>query len=191
VLENPDVPLPATSKPPPVNLLASFSWGALPILSFLTTLSLGSLRAWPMQAERILRGVHAFLVGLIPLSLCFWYFRTVGAYSHPRIYFTYDHALFFISDALALLAVITWISVRIAQSPQLPVTNYKLRFIPPSFISLLCILYLLTSLSSLWSGDWRTSVYISLHLGLVFLLILSLRDWRAAWLNLRFNPRPS
>ncbi len=45
-------------KIPPVNSLASFSWGALPILSLITSLSLGSQRVWPVQAEKILRGVY-------------------------------------------------------------------------------------------------------------------------------------
>ena len=44
-----------------------------------------------------------------------------------------------------------------------------------------CLLLLFSSLSILWSTDWRTSFYISLHLWLVFLFILSLRDWRDAW----------
>ena len=33
--------------------------------------------------------------GMIPVSLCFWYYRTLGDFSHDRVYFTYDHALFF------------------------------------------------------------------------------------------------
>ena len=35
--------------------------------------------------------------------------------------------------------------------------------------------------SSLWSRDWRTSLYISLHVSLIILFILSLRDWSYAW----------
>ncbi|HET9906866.1 MAG TPA: O-antigen ligase family protein, partial [Anaerolineales bacterium] len=40
---------------------------------------------------------------------------------------------------------------------------------------------LFATLSVLWSADWRTSLYIALHLWLLFLFILSLRDWREAW----------
>jgi O-antigen ligase len=36
-------------------------------------------------------------------------------------------------------------------------------------------------LSIFWSSDWRTSLSISIHIGLVILLILSLRDWSASW----------
>jgi O-antigen ligase len=36
-------------------------------------------------------------------------------------------------------------------------------------------------LGILWSRDWRTSSYISLHVVLIFLFILSLRDWSFAW----------
>ena len=106
VWENPQAILPQPSQPPVINLLASFSWATLPILSLVTTLALGSLRIWPLSAEKALRSIHAFLVGMIPISLCFWYYRTLGDFSHDRVYFTYDHALFFLSDAIALLAVI-------------------------------------------------------------------------------------
>jgi O-antigen ligase len=186
VWENPQAILPQPSQPPVINPLASFSWGTLPILSLVMTLALGSLRIWPLRAEKALRSIYAFLVGLIPVSLCFWYYRTLGEFSHQRVYFTYDNALFFLSDALALLAVIIWISIKIAQ-PR--ITNYKLRFHPAqqSFILLLFVLFLLASLSILWSSDWRTSLYISLHLWLVFLLILSLRDWRDAWKPVMFG----
>ena len=178
VWENPNAQLPPPSQSPPDNPLASFSWGTFPLLSLVTALSLASLRLYPLQAERFLRGLHAFLVGLIPVGLCFWYFRTMGEFSHPRVYFTYDHALFFLSDALALLAVILWLATRTAR---LPITNYQADLSPSTFNLSLLALVLLTSLSLFWSDDWRTSLYISLHFWLIFLLILSLRDWSDSW----------
>ncbi|HKG54557.1 MAG TPA: hypothetical protein VKB04_09875, partial [Anaerolineales bacterium] len=50
VWENPNATTPDLSKQPPIKSLASFSWGTFPILSLITTLSLGSLRVWPPQA---------------------------------------------------------------------------------------------------------------------------------------------
>jgi len=177
VWENPNVQLPSPSQSPPLNPLASFSWGALPLLSLVTTLSLASLRLYPVPAEKVLRGIHAFSVGLIPISLCFWYFRTLGEFSHPRVYFTYDHALFFLSDAFALLAIILWGATRITKSP---ITNYRFGSLHVFIILTLAFLFF-SSLSVLWSTDWRTSLYIALHFWLIFFLILSLRDWRASW----------
>jgi O-antigen ligase len=184
VWENPQAVPPEPTQPPDINPLASFSWGTLPILSFITTIALGSLRIWPLRAEKALRSIHAFLVGLIPISLCFWIYRTIGEFSHERVYYTYDHALFFLADAFMLLAVILWITTKIAQ-PR--ITNYKYAFYPSTFIFLLSALVLLSSLSILWSSDWRTSLYIALHFLLVFLLILSLRDWRDAWKPAMFS----
>jgi hypothetical protein len=180
VWENPRAILPQPSPSPIINPLASFSWGVLPILSLITSLGLGSLRLWPLRAEKALRRVYAVLVGLIPVSLCFWYYRTLGEFSHERVYFTYDHALFFLSDALALLAIVLWLLTKIAQ-PR--IINYKIRFQPvrQSFLLLLSVFCLLSALSILWSSDWRTSLYIGLHFWLIFLLILSLHDSRGAW----------
>jgi O-antigen ligase len=172
VWENPTAERPPSSQPPPEDPLASFSWGTLPILSLVISLSLGSLRLWPGPAEKALRAVYAFVVSLVPLSLCFWYFRTINPIPHDRVYFIYTDALFFVSDALVLLAVILWLSSKIAQPRQLPFTNYF------SLSSAFC---LLTFLSLLWSRDWRTSLYISLHILLILLFILSLRDSPQAW----------
>lgn len=167
VWENPNAVVPDLRQPPEIDPLASFSWGILPVLSLVVSLSLGSLRVWPVQAEKALRGVYVFSVGLIPVALGFWYFRTIAEFSHERIYFTYSNALFFLSDALLLLAVILWLSTRIAQ---------------PLAISFLLFTFLLfTFLSIFWSRDWRTSLYISLHILLICLFVLSLRAWPQAW----------
>ncbi|HLO34272.1 MAG TPA: O-antigen ligase family protein [Anaerolineales bacterium] len=170
VWENPEAILPTRTQVPPVNTLASFSWGTLPVLSLVTSLSLGSLRAWPVQAERVLRGIYAFTVGLVPMGLCFWYYRTISEFPHASVYFTYTNALFFLGDGLALLAVILWLAVKVKNG--FPLSSFF--FLPLTFC-------LLTLLSILWSRDWHISLYISLHILLIFLFILSLRDWSHAW----------
>ncbi|MDQ3007188.1 MAG: O-antigen ligase family protein, partial [Chloroflexota bacterium] len=180
VYENPKAVFPEAPTAPATKPIESFSWGVFPIFAFISTSVLAALRVWPISAEKVLRGIHAFIVGLIPLSLCFWYYQTIAEFPHDRVYFIYDDALLFLSDALAVLAVTLWLAVKITQ-PQ-PVNN-KLRgwWAQPSSIKLLFGILLLSSLSILWSTDWRMSLYISAHLGLVFLLILSVQDWRAGW----------
>jgi hypothetical protein len=170
VWENPTATLPKTTKLPPVNSLASFSWGTLPILSLIASLSLGSLHVWPVRAERILRGAYAFIVGLIPLGLSFWYYRIIDEFTHNRVYFTYTDALFFLADGLVFLAVMIWLAVKIKHG--LPLSS---SFYLPIACGFLAIL------STFWSKDWHTTLYISFHLLLVFFFVLSLRDWHEAW----------
>ena len=140
------------------------------MLSLITTLSLGSLRVWPLQAEKVLRGVYAFLLGLLPVGLSFWYYRTINEFPHDRVYFTYTDALFFLADWLLLLLVILWLAVKLNNGYSFSSSLY----LPVMFC-------LLIFLSILWSRDWRISLYVSLHVLLVFLFILSLRDWPHAW----------
>jgi O-antigen ligase len=200
VWENPGAVFPEATEQPSIDPLASFSWGILPLLSLVTSLSLGSLRVWHIQAENVLRGVYAFTAGLIPVALCFWYYRTIGEFPHNRIYFTYTDALFFLADGLALLAVILWLAVKIGQRPaisfqllalsfqrlaisseRLAVSGQRLAVSDKRLAFGLLTFFLLSSLSILWSRDWRTSLYISLHTLLILLFILSLRDWPQAW----------
>lgn len=199
VFENPNAKLPGPVAPTGTSPITSFAWGVFPLLSLVNSLSLGALRIAPVQAEKALRGVHAFLAGLIPLSLCFWYYRLGGDFPHERVYFTYTDALFFLTDAVIVLTVVLWLSVKISnmslrghtgrvRSASRPGARSKILLevmqIASSQRTLLVvtiILLLLASFSLLWSRDWRTSFYISLHVWLVFLLILSLRDWRDAW----------
>lgn len=180
VWENPEASLPESSAPPPVTPLASLAWGVLPLLSLTATLSLASLRLFPVHAEKVLRGLFSFTVSLAPIGLSFWYFKTVGEFSHPRVYFTYDHALLFLADALVILAVFFWASVRAAGLNGTKPAPHTSSSGDISFPILLC-LFLLSSFSALWSSDWRTSTYMALHFGLVILLISSLRDWKEAW----------
>jgi len=176
VYENPNaVALVSTPIPsvPPIN---SFVWGVFPMLAFVSALSLGALRVYPLQAEWIIRKIYTFAISLIPISLCFWLYRIIGDFSHPLVYFTYDNALFFVSDALTLLVVVLWVATQISKSPNLRIANYKS---PPILIfSVFC---LFATISALWSNDWRTSLYIAMHFWLIFLLILSMRDWHETW----------
>ncbi|HXQ38885.1 MAG TPA: O-antigen ligase family protein, partial [Anaerolineales bacterium] len=187
VYENPKATPPEPTQPESEKPISSFSWGVFPILALVTTSTLGALRVWPIQAERTLRGVHAFIVGLIPVSLCFWYYRTIEEFPHSRVYFTYDSALFFLDDALALFAVILWLSTRIAQLPESPITKYKLHLTISNFLVPLFITILLSSFSILWSTDWRISFYIVLHFWLIFFLVLSLRNWDNGWKPLMYG----
>ena len=188
IWENPQATFPKPLKMPSTPAIKSFSWGVFPMFAFVTTAALGALRLWPVQAEKVLQGIYAFIVGLIPLSLCFWYYRTIAEFPHERVYFIYDHALFFLTDALILSAVILWLSVKIVQPIKLRIRNYyelslsdKLAAFLSDFHRPLFTLFLLSSISILWSADWRTSLFITLHFWLLFLFILSLQDWRDAW----------
>jgi O-antigen ligase len=189
VWENPKAMIPKPSQPPPVNSWASFSWGTLPLLSLLTTLSLGSLRLWPAQAEKALRNVYAFLVGLLPLGLSFWYYRRLNAIPHDRVYFIYTDALFFLADGLVLLAVMIWLAVKLRNglplldraSPPPVAGPSALRAALSSYFYLFTALCLLIFLSLLWSTDWHTSLFISFQILLLCLFVLSLRDWSHVW----------
>lgn len=177
VWENPNAVLPKPSQPPVENPFESFSWGVFPLLSFLVTSSLGSLRIWPTISEKVIRSSHAVVIGLIPISLCFWYYKLVGDFPHKQVYFTYDHALFFLCDGLALLAVVLWIAVQVS-TKKLQLRNI---FRADILVKLLLALCTLIFLSIFWSADWRTSLYLSLHFWLAFALMLSLRDWKENW----------
>ena len=166
--------LPPVSNPPPPNPAASFSWGTLPLLALLSSAALGGLRLRPVQAGIVLRGLYAVLIGLLPLGLCLWYYRTIWPLDRPRVYFIYDHALFFLADGIALLAVMLWLAARLA-GPPAPVVR-RGRALERG----LAALCLLATLSTLWSLEWRTSLYVAAHLWLVFGLVLSLRDWMQA-----------
>ena len=183
VYENPHVMPLAKIQTPTVPPITSFSWGVFPLLAFVTVFALGTLRVYPLEAEWVIRKVYALLISLLPITLCFWIYRTITEFSHPRVYFTYDNALFFLSDALALLASVLWVTVKIAKSFKLKITNYgSLLHLPiKGFVPLFSAFCFLATLSSLWSRDWRTSLYISLHFWFILLLILSLRDWHESW----------
>lgn len=170
-------------KIPDAPPITSFLWGIIPILTFVTASVLSLLRVNPIQAEGIIRKVYSLTIGLFPLAFCFWAYRVIGEFSHARVYFTYDSALFFVSDALAVLAIVLWTSVKIS-NPSFSLRPFFRQVFSSTknrFILFLFTYCSITTLSILWSNDWRTSLYISLHFWLVFFLILSLRDWHEAW----------
>ena len=179
VWENPSAVIPPPSTPPSVNPLASFSWGMLPLLSLAITLSLAGVRFRPLEAEKVLSGIYSLSIGVLPISLTVWYFRTLNIIEYPRIYFAYTDALFFLSDGLAFIAIIAWLIAGSAKFPDFAPKPGDLGHRPSTIILLLfCILI---TLSTLWSLDWRISLYISLHWWLVFGLFLSLQDNPQAW----------
>ena len=179
VYENLQAIVPVPIQAPKEEPFASFSWGTFPLLALVTSLSLGSLKVRPLVAKRVIASAYYVVVSLIPVSLCFWYFRSVFEFPRPRVYFIYTDSLFLLTDALVLLAVILWSSVRISQRP---VTVNQAHHLGPALVSYFLIgLVLLASLSVLWSYDRQISLFTSLHLWLVLLLILSLRGWNAAW----------
>ena len=196
VWENPKAIIPETAPTPKADSFTTFSWGVFPVLSLITTLSLGALRVYPVSAQYILRNIYAFAVALLPLSLCLWFFKTIAEFPHRRVYFTYTDALFFFSDALIMLAVILWLVVRIPRSSiddAEPIFLFR-RFLreansakeflhsPFSILTVLFTLFFLCSVSLLWSRDWRVSLYVSLHFWFLFLFILSLRNWNEGWM---------
>ncbi len=175
IWENPQAVLPLPSKPPSFSPLAEISWGILPLLSFAVTLILAGLRLRPDATKKILSTIHSMAIGLLPLGLCFWYFRTINAVDYPGIYFSYDNALFFLSDGLALIAILAWLLMgshgSLFQRERGWHDESKWFFV-------FCAL---ASLSVIWSLNWQISLYVSLHWWLVFALYISLRESPQAW----------
>jgi len=178
VWENPAAIPPTPSIEPKTPPITSFSWGVFPILALVTASALGGLRVWHVKAERVIRQLYSLLIGIIPISLGFWLYQTIGIFPHPRVYFIYTDALFFFSDALVILAAILWLTVKVSHGSMNREVVYRK---PSPSILLLTTLFLLTTFSVLWSPDWRTSLFVSTHFWLVFLLVLSMRDWRESW----------
>jgi hypothetical protein len=186
IFENLAARLPEPVDPPAVPFIFFFSWGILPILAFVTASALGMLRVYPVQSERIIRLVYSILIGLTPLALCFWVYRTIGDFSHSRVYFTYDNALFFLSDAIVLLAVTLWLTVKIShRSGKAILFSFTSPKSLPTF--LLFTIISLATISIFWSRDWRVSLYVSLHLWFILFFILSLRDWHQSWKFVMFG----
>lgn len=186
VWENPQAVHPLPSPPPEADPLASFSWGTLPLLAMALTTALAGLRLRPALTSQILLGIHSLAVGLLPVGLVLWYFRPLTNISYPRVYFTYDNAVFYLSDALALIAVLAWALASgfhpsEASIPPPNKNNFSPRKWLGSITPWLFALCLLATLSIFWSKDWRVSLYTSLHLWLGFGLYASLRDRPGAW----------
>lgn len=170
VWENPKF----TFKPPvipPASPIKSFSWGIFPMLSLITTLALAAATTWPQQEEKVIRKTYTMLLGLMPLSFGFWYYIKILNIDYAKINFIYTHILFFLSDALAVTAVILWLAVKVQKKHILQV---------PAQLKWLFAFCCWITLSTFWSLDWRISLYLSLHYWLIFLLILSMQDWHEA-----------
>lgn len=124
---------------------------------------------------RILLGLHRLAVGVLPVSLCFWYYRPIVLAQNTRIYFTYDSVLLYLSDGLAFLAVMAWLCARLMGHR--PVSASGQRLLPLALFALV----MLASLSTVWSIVPMFSVYVAAHLWLMFGLFMSLRDEPASW----------
>lgn len=110
IWENPAAVPPPPVRPPEVEPFTAFSWGALPLFSFTLAAVLAVRRWW---SPAVLVAARAMAIGLLPLGLTFWYYRTVFVIEHPRTYFIYTDALFFLVDGLALFILLTWIAGRL------------------------------------------------------------------------------
>jgi hypothetical protein len=183
VWENPSAILPPPVQPANASSFAAFSWGVFPLLASYISTALAIRYYWPSASLRILNAVKAFSVGLLPLGLTFWYYRTLFVIEHPRIYFTYSDSLFFLGDGLALVAILAWLIERLHAPGVITITRapFRLSKFTSRPIGWLFAVCLLASLSTFWSLEWRTSLYISLHLWLCFGLYLVLRDSPQAW----------
>ncbi len=186
VWENPAAILPAPAPAPVDDPLASFSWGTLPMLALGIAAGLSGLRLRPAFAGRALRFIYALSIGLLPVGLVFWFSRPLTNITYPRVYSVYDNAMFFLSDALALIAVLAWGLPRWFLPNDAPASKkgknlFSLSSWSASIAPWIFALCCLASLSIIWAKDWRVSLYFSLHLWLGFGLFLSLRDRPGAW----------
>ena len=176
VWENPSAVLPIPAQTPAEDPFETFSWGVFPLSSLALASLLAALRFRPAMTRKILLGIHQLALGLLPLGLCFWYFAPIVKMPVDGVYFTYTDALLFASDALALLAVFSWLFPHLFSSPKVHALWTLGKAGWGSWA--LC---LLASLSIFWSVDWQISLYFSLHLWLVFGLFLSVRDRPEVW----------
>jgi hypothetical protein len=197
VWENPDAIFPETRPAPPDDTLASFSWGVFPLFALASAAALAGMRLRPILAQKVLYRIHHLSIGLLPVALCFWYYLTLATTQIPGVYFTYTDALFFASDALGVIALLSWLIARHfeppdATTPSSSIRTHKQRnlveavkglqlFAPARLERWFLALCLLASLSVLWSVDWHISLYASLHLWLVFGVFLSLQDRPETW----------
>lgn len=185
VWENPASILPPAVIPPPEISFEQFSWGVFPLLALLITSGLALRFYRPALSGRVFLAIQAFAVGLLPLGLTFWYFRPLFSFQHARIYFTYSDALIFWCDGLAILSVLAWlVQITLVHSSTTKSRGNVLSLIkhhlshPTGWLFGLC---LLGTVSSIWSLDWRISIYYSIHFWLLFIFYLSLRDTPDAW----------
>ena len=130
---------------------------------------------------RTLLGLHRLAIGLLPVSLCFWYYRLIISADHARVYFTYDSVLFFLSDGLAFLAVLAWLCTRLIDHRPVWIGGQRLVWLP------LFALVILASFSTVWSITPALSLYTAAHLWLMFGLFMSVRGEPESWRALGFG----
>ena len=127
------------------------------------------------MSARTLLGLHRLAVGLLPVSLCFWYYRLIISADHARVYFTYDSVLFFLSDGIAFLAVTAWLCARLIEHQPIWIGRQRLVLLA------LFALVMLASLSTVWSITPTLSLYTVAHLWLMFGLFMSVRGEPESW----------
>jgi O-antigen ligase len=178
VWENPTFSFPQPVAPPSAAPITSFAWGTLPLLS-LSLSGLFALRRYsPSLSQRVLVGIESIAAGLLPIGLSFWYYQRLFAVPHERIYFTYTDPLFFLADGLAFTIVLAWLLKKNLHTEAEPISWRALFSRPGGWLFILCML---ATFSTTWSLDWRTSLYVSLHLWLVYGLYHALSETPSAW----------
>ncbi|HEY3290542.1 MAG TPA: O-antigen ligase family protein, partial [Anaerolineae bacterium] len=172
-----NVPVPIRSTLPPDDPLQLLTWQFAPLASLVLTGILACAWARPAATARILAGLHALSVSLLPIGLSFWVFRDLVPLSYPRIYFTYTDVLFFASDGLIAIAVVAWALSRWVQPKNEQASVTKGKGAPVVWLTrLLLALCVVATLSAIWSVDARLSLATSAHLWLLFLFYLSLKN---------------
>lgn len=122
--------------------------------------------------------IHRIALGLLPVSLCFWYTQTLVSHRVEKVYFLYTDGLLFLSDALALVAVVAWL---IFSFPQFKEQNWGKVGWDARLGAIFCAI---ATINIPWADDWRVALFVSLHLWLVFGLFLSIKDQPESWRTL-------
>jgi len=177
VWDNPAAPLPISAPPASASPLAEFSWGVLPLTALALSGALALARWRPETARRTFDVLYFFSIGLLPLSLCFWYFRPLGYGRDPRVYMTYGDVLFYASDALILVCVLTWALGKLIDRDGFRPRLSETRWLTWSLLGLV----IWCSLSIMWSINRPLSLGFALQLWLLFGLYCSLRQRPQAW----------
>lgn len=176
VWENPQAVLPPQAETTRADSpLMSFSWGVLPLSALALAGALGLARWDSSRAVGVFEGVYGLALGLLPVALCLWYYRPLAVGEHERVYFTYNSVLLYLSDGLALLALVAWGLSKLFAGRQA-----SRRYRMGALGWLLAGIAGLVTLSSLWTLDRLTSLYLSVHLWLALALFLTIRERLAA-----------
>jgi hypothetical protein len=130
---------------------------------------------------RILLQLHRLAVGLLPVSLCFWYYRLIVPAEHARVYFVYDNVLYFLSDGITFLAVTAWLCARLMEHQ--PVWTGGQHLVLLALLGLV----VLGSLSTVWSITPALSLYTAAHLWLMLGLFMSVRGEPESWRAIGFG----